>query len=97
MLGLVGTAATLFAVQVIVGALQIWTQLAPWAVSLHLALGAAIWGLLVTATLRGLVSRRVPTCPWMAPAMPGTARIGRPVGDAAARPRCATASAPTSR
>ena len=42
--GLVGTAAALYVVQVIVGALQIWTTLAAWAVSLHLALGAAIWG-----------------------------------------------------
>ncbi len=46
-LALTGTAAALYAVQVIVGALQIWTTLAPWAVALHLALGAAIWSLLV--------------------------------------------------
>ncbi|MCY7419905.1 MAG: heme o synthase [Chloroflexi bacterium] len=59
MLGLIGTAATLFAIQVIVGALQIWTKLAPWAVSLHLALGAAIWGLLVTAALVGWYATRV--------------------------------------
>jgi protoheme IX farnesyltransferase len=58
MLGLVGTAATLFAIQVIVGALQIWTELAAWAVSLHLALGAAIWGLLVTATFVGWYAAR---------------------------------------
>ena len=45
-LALVGTAAALFAVQVVVGALQIWTTLAPWAVSLHVGLGAAIWALL---------------------------------------------------
>jgi len=51
LLGLVGTAAALYAVQVVVGALQIWTTLAPWAVTLHLALGAAIWGLLAAATL----------------------------------------------
>ncbi len=49
-LGLVGTAAALYAIQVIVGAMQIWTVLAPWAVTLHLSLGAAIWGLLVAAT-----------------------------------------------
>ncbi|MET1231771.1 MAG: heme o synthase [Candidatus Limnocylindrales bacterium] len=48
-LALTGTAAALYAVQVIVGALQIWTTLAPWAVALHLALGAAIWSLLVAA------------------------------------------------
>ncbi|MBX3029693.1 MAG: heme o synthase [Chloroflexi bacterium] len=49
-LGLVGTAAALYAIQVIVGAMQIWATLAAWVVSLHLTLGAAIWGLLVAAT-----------------------------------------------
>jgi protoheme IX farnesyltransferase len=47
---IVGTAAALYVVQVVVGALQIWTTLAAWAVSLHLALGAAIWGLMAAAT-----------------------------------------------
>jgi heme o synthase len=46
MLAIVGTAAALYGVQLIVGALQIWTTLASWAVALHLALGAAIWALL---------------------------------------------------
>jgi protoheme IX farnesyltransferase len=50
LLGLVGTAAALYAIQVIVGALQIWTTLAAWTVALHLALGAAIWTLLAAAT-----------------------------------------------
>ena len=49
LLALVGTAAALYAVQVIVGALQITTQLEAWAVALHLALGAAIWALLVSS------------------------------------------------
>jgi len=48
---LVGTAAALYVVQVVVGAFQIWTTLAAWAVSTHLALGAAIWGLMTAATL----------------------------------------------
>jgi len=49
LLALTGTAAALYLVQVVVGALQIWTTLAPWAVALHLALGAAIWALLVAS------------------------------------------------
>jgi heme o synthase len=49
LLGLVGSAAALYAIQIVVGALQIWTQLEAWAVALHLALGAAIWALLVGA------------------------------------------------
>jgi len=63
MLGLVGTAATLFAIQVVVGAMQIWTTLAPWAVSLHLALGAAIWALLVTAALVGWYAAHAAVAP----------------------------------
>jgi protoheme IX farnesyltransferase len=59
LLGLVGTATVLYAIQVIVGALQIWTTLAAWAVSLHLALGAAIWGLLVAASARAWYDARV--------------------------------------
>jgi len=53
MLGLTGTAVALYAVQVVVGALQIWTRLEWWAVSLHLALGALIWVLLLGAALHG--------------------------------------------
>ena len=49
LVALVGTAAALYAIQVVVGALQIWTTLAAWAVSLHLALAAAIWGLMAAA------------------------------------------------
>jgi heme o synthase len=48
-LALVATSAALYAVQVVVGALQITTDLAAWAVALHLALGALIWALLVGA------------------------------------------------
>ncbi len=58
---LVGTAAVLFMVQVIVGALQIWTTLAPWVVTLHLSFGAAIWGLLIGATMIAWYDARVAT------------------------------------
>jgi protoheme IX farnesyltransferase len=59
LLGLVGTAAALYAIQVVVGALQIWTTLAPWAVSLHLALGAAVWGLVVAAVFYAWYDTRI--------------------------------------
>jgi len=58
MLGLVGTAAALYAVQIVVGALQIWTTLEPWAVSLHLSLGSLIWALMLSAALYGWYSAR---------------------------------------
>lgn len=41
----------LYAIQVVVGAAQIWTFLAPWAVVTHVGLGAAIWALLVALTV----------------------------------------------
>ncbi|CAN5601592.1 heme o synthase [soil metagenome] len=58
-LGLTGTAAALYLIQVIVGALQIFTQLAPWAVAVHLAMGAAIWGVLVAATVSSYCEARI--------------------------------------
>ena len=70
MLGLVGTAATLFAVQVVVGALQIWTALEPWAVSLHLSLGALIWALMISAAIYGWYSARVSVAEVTASASP---------------------------
>jgi len=43
---LAGIAAVLYPVQAVVGAAQIWTRLDPIAQTLHLALGAFIWGAL---------------------------------------------------
>ena len=51
-------ALILYIVQVGVGALQIWTTLAAWAVALHVALGAAIWALLVAATTTAYCAAR---------------------------------------
>ncbi|CAN5751917.1 heme o synthase [soil metagenome] len=59
LLALAGSAAAIYAMQVIVGAAQIWTQLAAWAVALHLALGAAIWSLLAAAAFVGWFEARL--------------------------------------
>jgi protoheme IX farnesyltransferase len=59
LLALSGTAAALFAAQVVVGAAQIVTTLAAWSVALHLALGAAIWALLVAAATYSYCAARV--------------------------------------
>lgn len=40
----------LFALEVVIGALNVWTRLNAAAVTAHLAIGAAIWGSLVAAT-----------------------------------------------
>jgi heme o synthase len=58
LLGLVGTAAAVYAVEVIVGALQIFTDLAAWAVILHLALAAAVWTLLAVGTFHAYFEAR---------------------------------------
>ena len=44
-------AAGLFAIEVAIGALNVWTRLNSAAVTAHLAIGAAIWGTLVAAAL----------------------------------------------
>jgi protoheme IX farnesyltransferase len=72
--GLVATAAALFLVQAVVGAFQIWTTLAAWTVSLHLSLGAAIWGLVAAATLYSWYDARTAG----APTTDGTAPVEDP-------------------
>ena len=59
LLFLIGSAAALFLVQSVVGAAQIFTDLAAWAVTLHVALGAAIWALLVGAVIYSYCEARV--------------------------------------
>jgi protoheme IX farnesyltransferase len=58
LLAMSGTAAALYLIQVVVGALQISTRLASWAVALHVALGAAIWALLVAAAVTAYCAAR---------------------------------------
>jgi len=51
-------AAVLFAVQVIVGGLQVVTQLSAWTQTLHLALGAVIFAMLVGLTVTSYYAAR---------------------------------------
>ncbi|MFV2063241.1 MAG: heme o synthase [Chloroflexota bacterium] len=94
LLGLVGTAATLYVIQVVVGAFQIWTTLAAWAVSLHLALGAAIWGLLAAAAYYAWYDARAhqPEAVELAGTLPHD-----PIASDAAVPQADLRSEPTSR
>jgi heme o synthase len=57
-------AAGLFAIQVVVGGLQVLTQLSAWTQTLHLALGAVIFALLVGLAVTSFYAARV--------AVPGT-------------------------
>src|SRR5439155_4229075 len=50
---------TIYLVQVIVGALQIATQLAPWTQTLHVALGALVWGGSVALAVASYYEARV--------------------------------------
>ncbi len=58
LVALTATATSLYAIQVFVGALQIFTTLAWWAVALHLALAAAIWLLLAAAAMYSYLEAR---------------------------------------
>ena len=58
LVALITTATALYAIQVFVGALQIFTTLAWWAVALHLALAAAIWALLAAAAVYSYLEAR---------------------------------------
>jgi protoheme IX farnesyltransferase len=51
-------AAGLFAVQIVVGGLQVLTDLSGWSQTLHLALGAVIWSLLVGLTVTSFYAAR---------------------------------------
>jgi heme A synthase len=59
-------AAVLFPLQGVIGATQIWFNLAPWTQILHLGLAAAIWGLLVGLVLVSHYSGRVEAEPMSA-------------------------------
>ena len=56
---LVTIAALLYPVQAVVGAFQIWTQLAPWTQTLHVALAAFIWVAAVAAVFVSYYGARV--------------------------------------
>ncbi len=56
---LVTIAAVLYPVQAVVGAFQIWTQLAPWTQTLHVALATFIWVAAVAAVFVSYYGARV--------------------------------------
>ena len=78
---LVTIAAALYPLQALVGALQVWTQLAPWTQTLHVALAAFVWVAAIGATFvsyygaRAAARRAAP-----GPAARGACRDG--LGDA---------------
>ena len=53
-----GAALALFALQCVIGALQIFTKLAPWTQTLHVAIASVIWALTVGAAAVALLEAR---------------------------------------
>jgi protoheme IX farnesyltransferase len=71
-------AAGLFALQVVVGGLQVLTRLSAWSQTLHLALGAIVWALLVgLAATSYYTARTVPAAVDVTRAPDGTPRSTR--------------------
>jgi protoheme IX farnesyltransferase len=60
---LAAIAAVLYPVQALVGAAQIWTRLDPFAQTLHLALGAFIWGALAALVVVSYYTARTAAVP----------------------------------
>jgi len=58
---LITIAAVLYPFQAVVGALQVWTQLAPWTQTLHVALATFIWTAAVGATFVSYYRARAAT------------------------------------
>lgn len=78
-------AAGLFAIQVVIGGLQILTRLSGWTQTLHLALGAVIWALLVALVVVSYYTARVGRIDHAAMRQPdGTEAPGGPAGSGGA-------------
>ncbi|MBF6606290.1 MAG: protoheme IX farnesyltransferase [Chloroflexi bacterium] len=89
---LAASAAGLFPIQAIIGGAQVLTRLAPWAQTLHLALGAAIWGLMAALAVAAYYTARMSPSPNASGAVDSGAGDGRgsePAGVSATGPRSA--------
>ena len=63
LVGLALTAGLLFPIQALIGGLQILTGLAPWTQTLHVALGALIWGAMVALAVAAYYTARFSPAP----------------------------------
>jgi heme o synthase len=59
LVALAWSAAALFAIQAVVGGLQILTRLAPWTETLHVALGAVVWALMIGLAVAAYYTARM--------------------------------------
>ena len=74
---LVTVAAVLYPLQAVIGAFQVWTQLAPWTQTLHVALATFIWVAAVAAVFVSYYSARVRVSEGAPSPGPGAASDGR--------------------
>jgi protoheme IX farnesyltransferase len=79
---LAAVALGLYLAQIVVGAAQIWTLLSPWPVVAHVALGAAVWAVLVALTIDSYYAARAVPAADVAPSSGGGSATRQ--GDAAA-------------
>jgi len=77
LVSLAGAAAALYAIQVVVGGLQVLSGLAPWSQTLHVALGSLIWGALIAVAVASWYEARLAG----APAGNSTGSVGHSTGD----------------
>ncbi len=85
---LAAVAGILFPVQALIGGLQVLTRLAPWTQTLHLALGAIIWGAMAGLVVVSYYDARTTPAPGIGPGG------GRRVVDPAAGERVAAVAPP---
>ncbi len=90
---LVTVAAVLYPLQAVIGAFQIWTQLAPWTQTLHVALAAFIWVAAVAAVFVSYYRARMAGAQAFASPGSGAASDGRRRED---EPSTAPAAEPAS-
>jgi protoheme IX farnesyltransferase len=83
LLRIAGIVLATFVLQVLVGGLQVLTGLAPWTLTLHVALGAAVWALAAALAIAAYYEARTVIVPEGVGGSPSTG--GRPSTDSPAR------------
>ena len=78
---LAGTVAVIYPVQVVIGGLQVFTLLAGWTQTLHVALSALLWGLSVALAMTAYYEARIET-----PTGAGVPAVDEPGGSGAGSP-----------
>jgi len=95
-LRLITIAAVLYPLQAVVGAFQVWTQLAPWTQTLHVALASFVWTAAAGAAIVGYYAARAATSVAPAGVTDGAAGPGVTAGPGSATGPGGSAEGPRS-